>query len=77
MLNRLKEQSDDKGFVLKEISEIKWGSAIRGTAPKEMSISKKIERYEREGDDNNANGDEGIEKAVDLPRDRGKESDMV
>ncbi len=40
MLNRLKEQSDDKGFVLKEISEMKWGSAIRGTAPKGMSISR-------------------------------------
>jgi hypothetical protein len=49
MLNRLKEQSDDKGFVLKEISEMKWGSAFRGTAPKGMSISKKIKRSERGG----------------------------
>ncbi len=49
---------------------MKWGSTIRGTAPKGMSTSKKIERYERGGDDNNAN--EGIEKAEDLPRDWGK-----
>ncbi len=45
MLNRLKEQSNYKGFVLKEILEMKWGSTIRGTAPKGMSISKKIEGY--------------------------------
>ena len=49
LLNRLTEQSDDKGFVFKEISEMKWGSTIRGTAPKGMSISKKIKRYERGG----------------------------
>jgi hypothetical protein len=34
-----------------------------------MSISKKIECYKQGGDDNNANGDKGIEKAEDLPRD--------
>ena len=49
MLNCLTEQSDDKGFVFKEISEMKWGITIRGTAPKGMSISKKIERSERGG----------------------------
>jgi hypothetical protein len=49
ILNCSTEQSDDKGFVFKEISEMKWGSTIRGTASRGMSISKKIERYERGG----------------------------
>jgi hypothetical protein len=49
MLNRSTEKSDDKGFVFKEISEMKWGSTIRGTAPKGMSISKNIERYKQGG----------------------------
>jgi hypothetical protein len=44
MLSCSKVKSDDKGFVLNEISEMKWGSTIWGTAPKGMSISKKIER---------------------------------
>jgi hypothetical protein len=72
MLNRLKEQSDDQGFVLKEISEMKWGSTIRGNAPKRNKHFKENRVLRAGGGDNNANRDEGIEKAEDLPRDWGK-----
>jgi hypothetical protein len=44
MLNRLKVISDDKGFVLKEIQEMKWRDTLQSTASKEMRISKKMER---------------------------------
>jgi hypothetical protein len=47
MLNRLKVKSDDKGFVLKEIQEMKWRDTLQSTASKEMRISKKMERNER------------------------------
>jgi hypothetical protein len=47
MLNRLKVISDDKGFVLKEIQEMKWRDTLQSTASKERRISKKMERYER------------------------------
>jgi hypothetical protein len=66
MLNHFKEQSDDKGFVLKKISEMKWGSTFRSTARNEHFKENRALRAV--GDDNNANGDEGIEKAEDLPR---------
>jgi hypothetical protein len=45
MLSRLKEKSD-KGFVLKEIQEMKWRDTLQSTASKETRISKKMERYE-------------------------------
>ncbi len=48
MLNRLKVISDDKGFILKKIQEMKWRDTFQSTASKEMRISKKMERYERE-----------------------------
>jgi hypothetical protein len=48
MLNRLKVKSDNKGFVLKEIQEMKWRDTFQSTASKKMRISKKMERYERE-----------------------------
>ncbi len=48
MLNRLKVKSDDTGFVLKKIQEMKWKDTFQSTASKEMRISKKMERYERE-----------------------------
>jgi hypothetical protein len=47
ILNRLKVKSDDRGFVLKEIQEMKWRDTFQSTASKELRISKKMERYER------------------------------
>ncbi len=47
MLNRFKVISDDKGFVLKEIQEMKWRDTLQCTASKERRISKKMERDER------------------------------
>ncbi len=40
-------KSDDKGFILKEIQEMKWRDTFQSTASKEMRISKKMECYER------------------------------
>ncbi len=48
MLNRLKVISDDKGFVLKKIQEMKWRDTLQSTASKEMKNFKKMERNERE-----------------------------
>ncbi len=45
MLNRFKVKSDDKGFVLKEIQEMKRRDTLQSTASKDMRISKKMERY--------------------------------
>jgi hypothetical protein len=45
MLNRFKLKSGDKGFVVKEIQEMKWRDRFQSTASNEMRISKKIERY--------------------------------
>ena len=47
MLDRLKVISDDKGFVFKDIQEMKWRDTLQSTASKEMRISKKMERNER------------------------------
>ena len=47
MLDRLKVISDDKGFVFKDIQEMKWRDTLQSTASKEMRISKKLERNER------------------------------
>ncbi len=47
MLNHLKVKSDNKGFVLKKIQEMKWRDTLQSTASKERRISKKMERYER------------------------------
>jgi hypothetical protein len=49
MLNRLKVISDDKGFVLKEIQDMKCRDTLQSTASKERRISKKMERYKRGG----------------------------
>jgi hypothetical protein len=47
ILNLLKKvKSDDKGFVLKEMQEMKWRDTLQSTASKEIRISKKMERYE-------------------------------
>jgi hypothetical protein len=48
------------------------GQHNSGHCTKRNEHFKKVECYEQGGDDDNANGDEGIEKAEDLPRDWGK-----
>ncbi len=58
MLNRLKVISDDNGFVLKEIQEMKWRNTFQSTASKEMIISKKNGALRAGENDYNANGDE-------------------
>jgi hypothetical protein len=36
ILNRLKVISDDKGFALKEIEEMKWRDSFQSTASKKL-----------------------------------------
>jgi hypothetical protein len=48
MLNcfKVKSESDDMGFVLKESHEMKGRDTLQSTDSKEMRISKKMERNE-------------------------------
>ncbi len=67
MLNRFKVKSDDKGFVLKEIQEMKWRDTLQSTASKEMRISKKMERNKR---GRTTNGDKRYDIIEELPSER-------